>query len=87
MITLHKRIMHNVLAKEQSIILLTIVNLPAKKKNSKPFVDQKNREEKDKETIEQSENISFPDFPTYPEEDDIYRAPVDPEPAKPEPAS
>ena len=43
--------------------------------------EETNDDEKDTEIVEKSENINFPDFPTYPPEDDIYKEPdesVDP---------
>jgi hypothetical protein len=49
---------------------------------SKPKEDdvrQDDPDEKDLEVMEESENINFPDFPTYPPDDDIYIAPVEKE--------
>jgi hypothetical protein len=40
--------------------------------------EEKEIEEKDNEVVETSENINFPDFPTYPPEDDVYKEPVEP---------
>ncbi len=72
LITLHKKIMHNLLAKEQSIVLLSIFNVPATTQKKKPDDTQKVAEENDLETIEQSENINFPDYPTLPGEHNAY---------------
>ncbi len=74
-ITLHKNVQHNIIAKEQSIALLTIMHMNNENK-SEP--EEKEIEEKDKEVVEESENINFPDFPTYPPEDDVYKEPIDP---------
>jgi hypothetical protein len=37
--------------------------------------DEEEVDEKDVEIVETSENINFPDFPTYPPEDDVYKEP------------
>ncbi len=68
---LHKKIQHKVVATEQSIFLLTLLNIPG---------EPKEPDEKDKEIVEQSENINFPDFPTYPPKDDIYKEPKEVQP-------
>jgi quercetin dioxygenase-like cupin family protein len=74
LIGLHKNILHQVLSKEQSIILLTMHNTPTDP-DEKEMDAQKDIEKKDEEIIEKSENINFPDFPTYPPKDNVYKAP------------
>jgi hypothetical protein len=63
------------MAKEKSIALLTIMHM---NEENKTDPEEKEIEEKDKEVVEESENINFPDFPTYPPGDDVYKEPVDP---------
>jgi quercetin dioxygenase-like cupin family protein len=77
LITLQKKIPHNLVAKMSSIFLLTLLNLPDEKQEDGEDLTEKEIEKKDKETIEQSENINFPDFPTYPARDDIYKEPAE----------
>lgn len=69
-VSLQKKVQHNILAKEQSIMLLTIFNRedPPEEK-----IEETGTTEKDDAVVEASENINFPDFPTYPPEDDVYK--------------
>jgi hypothetical protein len=67
------------LAKESSIALLTIMHM---NEENKIEPEEKEIEEKDQEVVETSENINFPDFPTYPPEDDAYKEPLEPEEVK-----
>ncbi|HSK14260.1 MAG TPA: hypothetical protein VK907_13660 [Phnomibacter sp.] len=71
LISLHACVQHNVIAKERSILLLTLLNMPSDKDAN----EKEEKEENEKEVVEGSDNINFPDFPTYPPEDDIYIAP------------
>lgn len=71
-IALHKNIHHKLVASEQSIFLLTLLNTQG---------DGKEIDEKDKEIVEQSDNINFPDFPTYPPKHEIYKEPAEAQPA------
>lgn len=79
-ITLHKNVQHNIIAKEQTIALLTIMHMNDENKPGpeEKEIEKKEIEEKDKEVVEESENINFPDFPTYPPEDDVYQEPTEP---------
>ena len=78
-ITLHQNVQHNMLAKESSIALLTIMHMNEKNKIDP---EEKEIEENNQEVVETSENINFPDFPTYPPEDDAYKEPLEPEEVK-----
>lgn len=78
-ITLHQNVQHNILAKDPSIALLTIMHMNDENKTDP---EEKEIEEKDLEVVETSENINFPDFPTYPPEDDVYKEPLEPEELK-----
>jgi quercetin dioxygenase-like cupin family protein len=75
-ITLHKNVQHNMLAKDQSIVLLTIMHMTEEKKSE---TEEKEIEENQQEVVETSENINFPDFPTYPPKDDVYKEPAETE--------
>lgn len=77
LITLQQKMQHNLVAKMPSIFLLTLFNPADDKKEAGEESTEKEIDEKDKETIEQSENINFPDFPTYPDNDDVYKEPAE----------
>jgi len=77
LITLQKKMQHNLVAKMPSIFLLTLINPTDEKKEPEEELTEKEIEKKDKKTIEQSENINFPDFPTYPAKDDVYKEPAE----------
>jgi quercetin dioxygenase-like cupin family protein len=77
LITLHKKVQHSVLAKEQSIILLTMDNTPAYPNERNKEDEEVENKEEDEQTIEESEHINFPDYPTYPPKDDAYNAPTE----------
>lgn len=81
-IALHKKVPHKLVAKEQSILLLTMMNMddeqeegPEENEIEKKEIDEIEIDKNEEEIVENSENINFPDFPTYPPEDDAYIAP------------
>jgi quercetin dioxygenase-like cupin family protein len=89
-VALRKGIPNSLVAKEKSILLLTLLNLdddpekPSKDRDieeralEETEIEKEEPEEigsEEEEILENSENINFPDFPTYPPEDDVYKAP------------
>lgn len=69
LVSLQAEVPHHLIANEQSLILLTLISA---KKIVEKNATEKQMEKNDQETIKKSDNLQYPDFPTYPPEDDVY---------------
>jgi quercetin dioxygenase-like cupin family protein len=76
LLTLHAKLPHALLASEQSILLLTMMNLNGGTNNPGKDIEGQ-KEEEAFEIFTDDDRINFPDFPTYPPGDDVYIEPTE----------